>query len=359
MLSAGALQAAAGSNGVTAAAAQAQAESGIHLAAYYLTHPDTAPLSAGSWGPTAVSFVSTQPPTTMSGSVTVTVATVAGSTNCYDVTAVGSVPTSTDGQQITRTITAELEVMPSYQITGAGAFNSSAIKITSGVTINGAISTTGTINIQGTGTVNGDVSASGFLGGAPNGHENPAPSSPPAPAVGTVTDYSQPYYYQGTLYYPGTVSGTGGTYGPQPSNPLGIYYNSGSLTVTGPLIVTGTLYIKNGTLGDKSTITINPVALSQMTYSLPALVVDQAIQMRANTTLTVSGVVCTNTGITNTLANSSTQVNITGALLITNTTGLITNGSAKVNITYNSSYTNVLNLVANEPPAIKVISWSE
>jgi hypothetical protein len=52
-------------------------------------------------------------------------------------------------------------------------------------------------------------------------------------------------------------------------------------------------------------------------------------------------------------------VNITGAMLITNPTGLITNGSAKVNITYNSSYTNVLNLVSNEPPAVKIISWSE
>ena len=96
-----------------------------------------------------------------------------------------------------------------------------------------------------------------------------------------------------------------------------------------------------------------------MTYSLPALIVDQAIQMRANATLAASGVVCTNLGITNIGANSSTQVNITGALLITGNTSGITNGSATVNITYNSAYTNVLNLVANEPPAVKVISWSE
>ncbi|MGD0463804.1 MAG: hypothetical protein ABSB74_15055 [Tepidisphaeraceae bacterium] len=363
MLSAGALQATASSNGVTAAAAQAQAESGIHLAAYYLTHPETAPVSAGNWGPTAVSFVSTQPPTTMPGSVSVTVATVAGATNYYNVTAAGSVPTSTDGQPITRTITAQLEVIPSYQITGAGAFNSSAITIGTGVTITGtpnAFSTTGSVRISGTGTVNGNVSASSFLGSAPNGQELSAPSSPPAPTAGTLTDYSQPYYYQGTLYYPGTVSGTGGTYGPQPANPLGIYYNSGNLTVTGPLTVTGTLYVKGGFLIDNSTITINPVNLSQLTYSLPTLVVDKAIEMEgSNHALTVSGVVCTNTGITNSFATNSTHVNITGALLITGTTGVITNGSAQVHITYDSSYTNVLNLVANPPPAVKIISWTE
>jgi Tfp pilus assembly protein PilX len=358
MLSAGALQAAAGSNSITAAAAQAQAESGIHLAAYYLTHPDTAPVSAGGWGPTTVTFTSTQPPTALPGSVSVTVAPVLGSTNYFTVSSVGSVPTSTDGQQITRTITAELEVIPSYQISGAGAFNTASLAVKSGVTINGAVSTTGTVNIQGSGAINGDVSASGFLGGAPNGQELPAPASSPAP-TGALTDYTQQYYYQGTLYSPGPISATGGTYGPTATNPLGIYYNSGTLTVTGPLSITGTLYIKGGTLVDGNTIVINPVTLPQMTYSMPALVVDQAIEMKANATLTVNGVVCSTQGITNLAANASTLVNITGALLITNNGGGITNGSAHVNITYNSAYTNVLNLVANDPPAIKVISWSE
>jgi Tfp pilus assembly protein PilX len=338
MLSAGALQATASSNGVTAAAAKAQAESGIHLAAYYLTRPIAAPVN---WNSAPISFVSTastQPPTTMPGSVTVTVTAVAE--NDYTVIAAGSVPTSTDGQQITRTITAELEVIPSCQITGAGVFNATNLTIGSGVTITGGISSSGKVTPGG-------------------GTMNPAPGpqlpSPPAPATGTVTDYSQPYYYQGVLYYPGTVSGTGGTYGPTPTNPLGIYFTSGNLTVTGPLTVTGTLYVKGGILTDDSTITVNPV-----TYSLPALVVDQSIKMEgSNHALNATGVVCTNTGITNLLSSNSTQVNITGALLITGTPGVINNGPVHVNITYNSSYTNVLNLVANPPPAVKIVSWSE
>ncbi len=199
MLSAGALQATAGSNGITAAAAQAQAESGIHLASYYLTHPQTAPVSAGNWGPTSVNFVSTQS-ASMPGSVTVTVTTLG--TNLYQVITVGSVPSSTDGQAITRTITAQLEVMPSYQVTGAGAFNATNVTIGNGVTVSGSISSSGTFKITGTGAVNGNVSASSFSGNAPSGQELAAPSSPPAPTTGTVIDYSQPYFYQGDSIQP-------------------------------------------------------------------------------------------------------------------------------------------------------------
>ncbi len=121
------------------------------------------------------------------------------------------------------------------------------------------------------------------------------------------------------------------------------------------MTVTGTLYVKGGSLIDNSTVTISPV-----TSSLPALVVDQGIKMEgSNHALTVTGVVCTNIGITNSLASNSTQVNITGALLITGTPGVINNGPVQVNVTYDSSYTNVLNLVASPPPAVKIVSWSE
>jgi hypothetical protein len=337
MLSAGALQATAGSNAVTAAAAEAQAESGIHLASYYLANQNVAPVT---WQSVPITFAS------MPGSVTVTVA--AGAQNYYTVTSIGSVPTSTDGQSITRTITAEIEVIPSCQINGAGVFNANNLTIGSGVTVTGPVSSSGTVSTSGTGSITPAP-------GAPT-------STPPAPATGSVTDYSQPYYYQGTLYNPGTVSGTGGIFGPTTSNPLGIYYYSnsgGNLTVNSPLTVTGTLYVKGGTLIDKSNITINPVIIAGLTSSLPALVVDQAIQMKANATLTATGVVCTNLGITNVGANSSTQVTITGALLITGATGGITNGLAKVKIIYSSANTNDINLVATPPPAVKVISWSE
>ncbi len=366
MLSASALQATAGSNAVTAAAAQAQAESGIHLAAYYLTHPNTAIgselASQEAWASGPVSFLPSQPSTAMPGTVSVTVSYLGG--NFYNVIAVGSVPSATDGQPITRTITAELEAISSYQITGAGAFNvANSITIGQGVTITGspnALSTMGSVQITGTGQANGNVSASSVSGNV-NGSTLPVPSAAPAPTSGTITDYSQPYYYQGMLYYPGEVSGTGGTYGSQPSNPLGIYYYQGSLTVTGPMTVNGTLYVKGGSLIDKSTVTINPNA-SQLTYNLPALVVDQSLEMYGSgNTLTANGVVCTASGITNVLSSSSTTLTINGALLITNTnvTKAINNGSDQVNVTFNSGYTNVLNLVASGPATIKIISWSE
>lgn len=369
MLSASALQATASSNALTAAAAQAQAESGIHLAAYCLTHPNTAIgselASQETWISGPISFASTPSPTTMPGTVSVTVSWFGG--NCYNVTAVGSVPSATDGQPITRTITAQLEAISSYQITGAGAFNvTNNITIGSGVTITGApnaFSTMGSVQISGTGQVNGSVSASGFPGNAPNGSELPVPSAAPAPTSGTITDYTQPYYYQGTLYYPGAVSGNGGTYGSQPSNPLGIYYYQGALIVTHPLTVNGTLYVKGGGLIDESTVTINPVNISQLTYNLPALVIDQTLEMSgSSSTLSATGVVCIGSGITHGgLTSSSSTLIIDGALLITNplVSNAINNGSDQVHVTYNSSYTNVLNLVASGPAIIKIISWSE
>jgi hypothetical protein len=343
MLSASALQATAGSNAVTAAAAEAQAESGIHLAAYYLANPNNAPASAGSWSASNITFGSSQSGT-MPGSVSVSVSPVVSETNYYEVTATGSVPSATDDQPITRTITAQLQAIPFYQITGAGEFNTS-VTIDSSATVTGDVSSSGSITNQGT------------LTGTPQTNVSPAP----APTSGTLTDYSQPYYYQGSLYYPGTVVATGGTYGPTPTNPLGIYYNTGTLTVTGSMTVNGTLYVKGGSLIVKSTVTINPVGLSQLTYNLPALVVDQYLETNGgNRSFTANGVVCAGSGVSALLGSSSSSITINGALLVTGSGGnVLNNGSVKLNVTYNSSYTNLLTLVANEPAVIKVISWSE
>ena len=52
--------------------------------------------------------------------------------------------------------------------------------------------------------------------------------------------------YQGTQYSPGVISSpvsTAASYGPTPSNPLGIYYNTGSLTVSKALSINGTLIV--------------------------------------------------------------------------------------------------------------------
>ena len=358
MLSASALQVTASSNGITAAAARAQAESGIHLAAYYLANPTAAPVSAGNWGPTVVSFSPSQPSVTMPGNVTVTVSSVSTTGQFYTassagpyytVTAVGSVPSATDGLPITRTIVAQLQAISSYQITSAGAFNGLAT-LNSGVTFAGSVVSSQTITANG-GTVTGALTSN--------------LTASPAPTAGTTTDYSQPYYYQGVLYYPvniGNTISTGQSFAPTPGNPLGIFYCSGNLSVTATLNISGTLYVKGGTLTDGSNITIGPESSAQLNYNLPALVVDQSLKMSgSNHSLTATGVVCLGTGITALLPNSSTKVTINGALLITTAGGAnaINNSSDQVNVTFNSSYTNVLNLVASGTSAIKIISWSE
>ena len=124
MLSASALQATAGSNAVAAATARAQAESGIHLAMYYLLNPNNAPsVPPCTWS--NVTFATTQPAATIPGSVTIQVGSP--SNGCYQVIATGSSGSSIGGGAVTRTITAEICVGGSYVIQQAGAFNSTVI----------------------------------------------------------------------------------------------------------------------------------------------------------------------------------------------------------------------------------------
>ena len=153
-----------------------------------------------------------------------------------------------------------------------------------------------------------------------------------------------------------------GTWSPNPlTNPLGIFYCTGSLTVSSALNITGTLIV-NGQLTDSSTITITPVTVTPLpTTNMPALVVSSAIKMNgAGKTLTATGVVYAGTGITGASTTASTSININGALLITGSSP-ITTYSGKLIVSYNNAYTNIPNFSSSNqtPTGVKIISWSE
>ena len=122
MLSASAVQATAGANATAAATARAQAESGIHLAMYYLLNPGNAPASFIPGGaPVTVQFATTQPAVTIPGSVTIQVGAL--SNHCCSVVSTGSSDSSAGVKPVTRTITAEIQVGTPLVINQAGAFN--------------------------------------------------------------------------------------------------------------------------------------------------------------------------------------------------------------------------------------------
>jgi Tfp pilus assembly protein PilX len=364
MLSAAAVQATSSANAVAAATARAQAESGIHLAMYYLLNPANAP---ASFSPPctmpSVTFATTQPANTIPGNVSITVGSPTN--NCYSVAATGS---SGGNGAVTRTITAQICLGSEYFIQQAGAFNN-GVTIGANATFTStdpnvpALASNGTVTNNG--HVNGNIDAAQVNGNGTqsNGTVNSAPPAP-APYAGTVTDYTQAYVYQGKQCYPvvvGPTISTPASYGPTSSNPLGIYYSTGNLTVSNSLTINGTLIVP-GSLVNSNSITITPVAL-QLSANYPALVVNSKLTMSGHTSsLNATGVVYVGTQIAGSGTNASTDIAINGALLVAGTG--FSNYSGQVSVTYNAAYTNIPNFVnagdtQQRTPLVKIISWSE
>lgn len=364
MLSASALQATASTNSIELAIAQSQAESGIHLAIYYLMNPKFAPapptLPYYYWpGANNITFATTgASPTTMPGSVSVAV-TPLGS-NDFQIVSTGSSGTTNGGDGVTRSITATVQI-PSFQIVQAGGFNSS-VTIRSGITFAGspnAISSSSAVAISVGGTVIGNIIAPSPPSGSFTGSYVAGPTEAPAPNYETETDYTQGYTYQGAVYYPvqlpSTINSTT-IESPSMDNPLGIFYTSGGLTVKSPLTVSGTLIVKGGTLLNESNISI-----TTQSNNLPALVVDNALEMDGNgKTLTATGVVYAGEGITGLLTGALTTITINGAFL-NSTAGIASSYAGKMTVNYNSTYTSIPNLSTTNLSSTgpEILSWTE
>jgi Tfp pilus assembly protein PilX len=367
MLTASAVQATAGGNAIAAAVARAQAESGIHLAMYYLLNPGNAP-SAPPCTWSNVTFATVHPAATIPGSVTIQVGSP--SNGCYQVISTGSSGSSTGGGAVTRTITAEICVGGSYQIEQGGAFNSSmTIGLTSSFTSANpnapALAVASGFSVTNNGQINGSVTGSLIPGSGSqiNGTVSAAPTVQPAPANSAyVFDYTQPYVYQGVTCYPTQITGSTLSTSPTSSpttNPLGIYYCTGSLTVSGQVTISGTLVV-GGTLTNTGKLYITPV-VSTLSTNMPALVVKQKLTMSgASRVLNATGVVYVGLGITGAGSTSTSNMTVDGALL---DNGGVATYSGALAVTYNSAYTDIPSFVSTgsgqTTPWVKIISWSE
>jgi Tfp pilus assembly protein PilX len=370
MLSGSAVQAVASANAINNAIADAQAESGIHLAMYYLLNPTHAPgySTASGWywtGASNITFAtSATPAASMPGSVTVTVSSAG--TNLYNVTAVGSSGVSSaGGGAVTRTITATVQTLLGFSIQQAVGMNST-LNYSTLMDFTGspyAVESTGTVTLVG-GTIHGNVAATVVnVGGVITGTTSAAPTIAPTPALAAVTDY-RTYTYQGVSYSATQLTTTiasNTSLGPTVSNPLGVYWinasaSPGYATIGSNVTISGTLLVKNGPLslaGSGDTITAQS--------GMPALVIDTQLEAKAtNESLTVNGLLYAGGGITETGLAFGSTITVNGAFL--SNTGTVSGYLGNFNVTYNSSYTSVPTFSTSGPQAVyavKIQTWSD
>ncbi len=369
MLSGSAVQATAAGNAVAAATAQAQAESGIHLAMFYILNQNDAPANFFNSTTSNITFATTSPAATIPGSVTIVMGAPAIGANgveCFPVTAIGSSGSSMGGGAVTRTITAEICAGSTYQINQAAAFNT-AVTLSASETFSSANSTSpamvSTGGVLGSGVVSGNIEASSVSLGTvqTNGSVSGAPTTPASPNSGTVANFAAPYVYQGVQYNAtqlGATVNSAISYGPTPSNPLGIYYTTGSLTVNKALTINGTLVVPGTLMPVNAAVNVTPVTTT-LTTNYPAIVVGSKLTLDGSAaSVNATGVVYVTSGITGLSSTSATSLTVNGALMVTG--GGITSYSGKMSVTYNPAYTNIPNFASsNTTPCVKIISWSE
>ena len=286
LLSGAMLQTRTRANACRAGNADYLAESGINLAMYYLQHPELAPAlnASGYWaGASGIAIGA--------GTVSVTVTRDATDKWTYEVSSTGTVGQSGD-TQMSRTTSARLYARNEYKVKYAAAFNTSST-IYGLTAVSGDVICPGTLTISGVGgaSVSGVAYCAALGGGSATpagGVRTIASTVVGAPTNSDVNQYQT--YVSGTTTYNAATLSTGslnGTSGTTPltsssSNPAGIWFNSGNLTLGDYVTINGTLVVTGNLVVNGKGIVITPSS------GYPALVVLgnlQVNQPRKNMTL--------------------------------------------------------------------------
>jgi hypothetical protein len=356
MLASSTLQSEISSNLMQAAGAEYVAESGVNVGIYYLQYPAAAP---ASWtNTTGYTLYATNVPVNDGTQSNFDLSVKANpQPNVYTIEATGRPST---GSAFSHTATAVVTVNR-VQIPGAGVFGGSiAIPSRTTFSSNGVA---GALAIQ----ANGIITQSG---GTISGTQSPAPLSSNAyivPDSSSVNFFgvgtsSGNYLWTDnvTLGTPQLITASTLTVSKLPaqlsSNPAGIFYHDGDLTVTGNVTINGTLIIRNGTLTVQGNLTLNPAA------QFPALICeDNAIIKGADRVLTANGVVFFGMGFSWTGSNTGSSLIINGALLMPAGASIASSTRGTVSVIYSAANTNVPLLTTFNQAALSVKSnsWSQ
>jgi Tfp pilus assembly protein PilX len=356
MLSANTLQAEISSNLTHAAGAEYVAESGVNVGMYYLQTPASAP---PSWTSSAgyklyASAVPLNDGTQSNFDLSVT---ANPTPNTYTLQSTGWPST---GSAFSHTATAIVTVNRA-PIPGAGVFGgnitipSRTTFSSNGVTGALAVQADGTITQSG-GTISGAQSVAPLEG---NAYIVPTASTVNFYGVGT-TGGNYLWTDNTTLGTPQQITTSTLTAANLPAtlstNPAGIFYHQGNLSITSNITIAGTLIVRGGTLTLQNTVTINPKA------QFPALICeDNAILKGSSHVLTANGVVFLGTGFSWTGSNTNSSFVVNGALLMPAGASIGTSTKGTVDVAYSRSNTNVPLLTTFDQPGISVQidSWTQ
>lgn len=261
---------------------------------------------------------------------------VVGSSDYYDVSVVklsecnyqitSAAYREVSGQKVgLSTLTAELRLDPCITMRTGDGWVSESI-----ATINGDVDCRG--DLGGNADINGDaysknnVTASNVLG---REYEAVADADAPVSFPGLQTaDFSAGYYIGDTQYLVDTIDVNGlndVTLAPSASNPAGIYYRNGDLTLMGNNNITGTLVVKDHLQVDDGTT----VVIAEKNF--PALIVGDKLKLGNSGRLAVEGLVQIGNEVEG-LSASGAELSVTGALFIRDHSidGLEGNGNSVV-----------------------------
>lgn len=345
-------------NAYVAAQADTLAESGVNLANYYLLNPWKAPsLQNGYWpGETGISLGSGAP-----GTIDVAVMRDAANTNEYVVTSTGR-PGGALSAGVAHTVTARVRIAPGFKITRAIASAKGLQIMDEDVTITGNVAANAAlVNV---GTINGIAYAASFANSGTITAMLPISSTEPAaaPTKTTIQTYGS-YVYPGegvlrsrtTIALSAIGSGVMENLGPTATNPAGIYWRNGDLTVNNNLTINGTLVVNGNLILNGTNISITAAD------GFPALIVLGEFRTRSWKTITINGttyidkVVKAESGV-----SLSTSLVFNGALLFGDN-GAFNTGSGtwiRVDNRLNQSKQILPDLDTANPRSVTVLSWS-
>jgi hypothetical protein len=356
MLSANTLQAEISSNLMNAAGAEYIAESGVNVGLYYLQSPASAP---ASWTntPGYTLYAMAVPLNDGTGANFNLSVTANPQPNSYTLVSTG-LPSVGSAFSHTTTATVTVNRVP---IPGAGVFGGN-ISVPARATLsNNGVS--GAVAIQADGIVTGSLGAIiGAIDSAPL-----ASSAYVVPAASTVNYYgvgsgAGNYLWTDgkTLGRPQQITASTLTAANLPaklsSNPAGIFYHDGNLSITGTVALDGTLIVRGGTLTVQGKVTLNPAS------QFPALICDQdAIIKGASRTLDANGVVFLGTGFSWSGTNTNSTFVVNGALIMPAGATIGTSAKGLTSVTYSATNTNVPLLTTFDQPAlsVQINSWNQ
>lgn len=302
----------------------------------------------------------------------VTVTRRPGSTTLFDIVSRGEVLDSSGQVIAARTATATVRAWAELKYDHSAVMGGHATLNSDGYVRIDSLTANGKVTLNASNVVTGVLAAPDYSGpaaSAPN-FQKITQFTQRVPRAADIRKFDQvPYLWSdGQYYWAQPVPAIWGQLydcklKPTPSNPAGVYYHVGALTLLGDVEIDGTLYVRNGNLrisGDGNRID----GTQSHSKGFPALVVEgdvQAASLRTVDRLRVDGVTWVNGSIgSKTLLGAAARFEFNGAVIVPSG-GIymfkIGTLRGEVHIRYDKGNIDVPRLDRNLISKVKILTW--